>query len=138
MSTHNNVVYSEWERFSDVETSWSMVEDSRKQIFFLIFGVKDFTSLVEFKIACGDIGLNWLVSRACICRLGNRMRINVKEKISRLLTREYISKLSRLMRMNDGWRCVYDKLHVDANNVNKTCDNIKLSNRYSVLQDEDI
>ena len=27
------------------------------------------------------------------------MRINVKEKFSRLLTREYISKLSRLMRM---------------------------------------
>ena len=139
MSTHtcSNVVYSEWERFSDVETSWSMVEDSRKQKFFLIFGVKDSTSLVEFKIACGDIGLNWLVSRACIRRLGNHMRIHVKEKFSRLLTREYISKLSRLMRMNYGWRCVYDKLHVDANNVNKTCDNIKLSNRYSVLQDED-
>ena len=65
------------------------------------------------------------------------MRINVKETFARLLTREYISKLSRLRRMNYGWRCVYDKLHVGANNVNKTCDNIKLSNRYSVLQDED-
>ena len=32
---------------------------------------------------------------------------------------------------------MYDKLHVDANSVNKTCDNIKLSNRYSLLQDED-
>ena len=51
MSTHNNVVYSEWERLSDVETSWSMVEDSRKQKSLLIFGVKDSTSLVEFKIA---------------------------------------------------------------------------------------
>ena len=27
--------------------------------------------------------------------------------------------------MNYGWRCVYDKLRVDANNVNKTCGNIK-------------
>ena len=107
-STCSNVVYSEWECFSDVETSWSMVEDSRKQKLLLIFGVKDYTSLVEFKIACGDIGLNWLVSRACIRRLGNHMRIHVKEKFSRLLTREYISKLSRLMRMNYGWRCVYD------------------------------
>ena len=51
MSTHNNVVHSEWERLSDVETSWSMVEDSRKQKSLLIFGVKDSTSLVEFKIA---------------------------------------------------------------------------------------
>ena len=84
-----------------------------------------------------DIALNWLVSRACIRRLGNHMRINVKEKFATLLTREYTSKLSRLMRVNYGWRCVYDKLHVDANNVNKTCDNIQLSNRYSVLQGED-
>ena len=46
MSTHNSVVYSEWERFSDVETSWSMVEDSRKQKFLLVFGVKDSTSRI--------------------------------------------------------------------------------------------
>ena len=138
MCTPSNVGYSEWERLSDVEDGWSIVEDSRKQHFLFVFGVKDSTSLVEFKIACGDIGLNWLVSRACIRRLGNHMRINVKEKFSRLLTREYISKLSRLMVMNYAWRCVYDKLHADANNVNKTCDNnIKLSNRYSVLQEED-
>ena len=65
------------------------------------------------------------------------MRIHVKEKFAWLPTREYISKLSRLMCMNYGWRCVYDKLHVDANNVNKTCSNIKLSHRYSVLHDED-
>ena len=56
------------------------------------------------------------------------MRISVKESFARLLTREYISKLSRLMRMNYVWRCVYDKLHVDANNVNNSCDKIKLSN----------
>ena len=42
MSTHNNVVYSEWERLSDVENGWSIVEDSRKQIFLLVFGVKEF------------------------------------------------------------------------------------------------
>ena len=65
------------------------------------------------------------------------MRINVKNNFARFLTREYVSRLSRLMRMNYGWRCVYDKLHVDPNSVNKTCDNIKLRNRYSVLQDED-
>ena len=47
-------------------------------------------------------------------RLGNHMRINVKESFARLLTREYISKLSRLTRFNYGWRCVYHKLHVDA------------------------
>ena len=56
------------------------------------------------------------------------MRINVKEDFAGLLTREYISKLFRLMCMNYGWCCVYDKLHADANNVNKTCDDIKLSN----------
>ena len=137
MCTRSNVGYSEWERFSDVEDGWSIVEDSRKQNFLLVFGVKDSTSLVEFGIACGDIGLDWIVSRACIRRLGNHMRINVKEKFSRLLTREYISGLSRLMRVKCGWRCVYDKLHVDASNVNKTCDNMRLSSRYSVLQDED-
>ena len=129
MSTQNNAVYSEWERLSDVEDGWSILEYRRKQKFLLPFCVKDSTSLVEFKIACADTGLNWHVSRACIRRLGNHMRINVKEKFSRLLTPENISKLSRLMRMKYGWRCVYDKLHVDANNVNKTCDNIKLSNR---------
>ena len=65
------------------------------------------------------------------------MRINVKDNFSRFLTREYVSRLSRLMRMNYGWRCVYDKLHADANSVNKTCDSIKLSNRYSLLKNED-
>ena len=41
---------------------------------------------------------------------------------ARFLTREYVSRLFRLMRVNYGWRCVYDELGVDFNNVNKTCD----------------
>ena len=64
------------------------------------------------------------------------MRLNVNNNVARALTREYVSRLSRLMRMNYGWRCVYNELCVDINNGNKTCDNIKLSNRYSVLQHE--
>ena len=51
MSTHNNVVSSEWERLSDVESGWSTVEDSRNQKILLVFDVKDSTSLVELKIA---------------------------------------------------------------------------------------
>ena len=72
-------------RLPDVEDGWSIVEESRKQKFLLVFGVKDSTPLVEFKIACGDIGLNWLVSRACFRRLGNHMRINVREKVFQAL-----------------------------------------------------
>ena len=49
---------------------WSIVEDSRKQFFLLVFGVKDSTSLVEFKIACGDIGLNWLFRERVSVGLG--------------------------------------------------------------------
>ena len=40
MSTHNNVVYSEWERLSDIEDGWSIVEDSWKQNFLLVFVCK--------------------------------------------------------------------------------------------------
>ena len=126
MPTDSNVRIKEWEHLSDVESDWSIVEDRRKQKVLLIFGVKDSTSLVEFKIVCGDIGLNWLVLRACIHRLGNHMRINVKNNFARFLTPEYVSRLSRLMHVNYGWRCVYNKLCVDTNNVNKTCDKIKL------------
>ena len=36
---------------------WSIVERRRKQKTLLIFGVKASSSLLEFKIACGDIGL---------------------------------------------------------------------------------
>ena len=72
MFTHNNVVYSEWERLYDVENGWSIVEGtcSRKQKILLAFGVKDSTSLIEFKIASGDIGLNWLVRESVFVSLG--------------------------------------------------------------------
>ena len=135
MNSDCNVGRTEWERLSDVESGWSVVEDRRKQKVLLVFGVKDSISLVEFKIACGDIGLNWLVSRAFIRRVGNRIvRISVNKKLARFFNHEYVCRLSRRMRVSYGWRCVYDELCADVNNVNKTRDSIKLSNRYSVLQ----
>ena len=80
--------------------------------------------MVEIKLACEDVGLGWLVSRAFIRRLGNHTRINVNSKLARFLTREYVSRVSRLTRVNYGWRCVYDELCVDVKNVNKTSDKI--------------
>ena len=65
---------------SDIESGWSIVEHRRKQKVLLVFGVKASTSLVEFKIACGDIGLNWLISRACVRRFGNHMKISVAKQ----------------------------------------------------------
>ena len=58
MSTSNGYVNTEWERSSGIENGWSIVERRRKQKVLLVFGVRASTSLVEFKIACGDIGLN--------------------------------------------------------------------------------
>ena len=51
-------VHTEWELLTDIESGWSIVEHCRKQKVLLVFGVKACTSLVVFKIACGDIGLN--------------------------------------------------------------------------------
>ena len=51
---------------SDVQNDWSILEDYRKRKFLLVFRVKDSTSLVEFKIVCGNMRLNWLISRAHI------------------------------------------------------------------------
>ena len=62
---------------SDIESGWSIFEHRRKQKVLLIFDVKASTSFVEFKIACGDIGLNWLISRACVRTFGNHMRIRI-------------------------------------------------------------
>ena len=88
-------------------------------------------------MACWDIGLGWFVSRTIIRRLGNHMRINAISKLDRFLTLELVSRLSRLMRVNYGWRCMCDEFCVDVKNLSKTRDSIKLSNRYSVLQHED-
>ena len=129
-----NAVECECVGRENCDDDWSIVRDRRKQKFLLVFGVKDSTSLVEFKIACGDIGLNWLVSRAFIRRLGNHMRVSVNNKFVKLLTREFVSRLSRLMRVKYGWRCVCDEMNVGDRNVNAKCDNILLVNRFDSLQ----
>ena len=46
------------------------------------------------------MGLNWLVSRASIARLGNRMRIIVSNKFAK-----YVSKFSVQIDYNLGWAC---------------------------------
>ena len=75
------------------KSSWSIVEGHMKQNFLLVFGVKDSTTLVEFKIACGDIVLNWLVRRTIVRRLGNHTRIGVKDRFAKFF-RNYVRKLS--------------------------------------------
>ena len=40
------------------------------------------------------------------------------------------------MRVSYEWRCVCDEMSVGDYNVNKKCDNIKLVNRYDILQHE--
>ena len=86
MPTHSNVRGKQWERLSDIESDWSIVEHRRKlQRFYIIFGVKDSTSWVEFKTACGDTELNRLVSSACIRTLENHMKINIKDNFARFL-----------------------------------------------------
>ena len=73
----------------DFGSHWSIVQSRRKQKFLLVFGVKDSITctLVEFKIACGDLGLGWLVSRTVIRRFGNHMRILVKDRFAKVLRR---------------------------------------------------
>ena len=95
---------------SDFQNDWSIIEDHKKRKFLLVFGVKDCTSLVEFKIACAGIGLNWLISGAYIHRFGNHMRISIRNRFVRLFTPEYVSRLSRLMHVKYGWRCVCNEM----------------------------
>ena len=137
MTTNNVFDNTERERLADIESGWSIVEHRRKQKVLLIFGVKASTSLVEFKIACGDIGLNWLISREYVRRFGNHVRISVNSKVAKYCSREYVSRLSKLMRVSYGWRCVYDEICVGVNKVSEKCSSIKLINRYNVLQHED-
>ena len=55
MTTNNVVVNTEWESLSGIESGWSNVERRRKQKVLLIFGVKASTSLIKFKITCGNL-----------------------------------------------------------------------------------
>ena len=64
------------------------------------------------------------------------MRIIVSKKFAKLLTCEYVRKLSRLMHASDEWRCVHDEMGAGDYNVNKKCDNIKLVNKYAILPHE--
>ena len=63
------------------------------------------------------------------------MRSIISNKFAKLLTREYVSKLSRIMRVSYGWWCVCDEMSVGDYNVNKKCD-YKGVNRYDMLQHE--
>ena len=134
MHASNVSAYTEWERLSDIESGWSIVEHRRKQRVLLVFCAKASPSLIEFKIACGDIGLNLLISRAFVRRFGNHMRINVNSKFAKYFTPEYISILSKLMRISNGWCCVYDEICVGDSKVSEKCGSIKLIIRYNVLQ----
>ena len=53
---------------------------------FVGFGVKDSTTPVEFKIMCGDIELNWLIYKTIIHRLGNHVRIFIKDRFAKYFT----------------------------------------------------
>ena len=77
--------YTKRERLPDVKSSWSVVKYRTKQKLLLVFGDKQSTSPVEFKIACGVIGLNSLISREFIRRLGNHMRITVNNTFANLI-----------------------------------------------------
>ena len=82
---HNGMNNSQGLLF-DLQNDWSIVEDQRKRNFLLVFEVKDSNSLVEFKIACGNMGLNWLISRDYIRKFGNHMRISIRNRFVRLFT----------------------------------------------------
>ena len=65
------------------------------------------------------------------------MRISVNSTFVKYFTREYVSRLPKLMRVTYGWCCVYDIVCVGGTKVSEKCDSIKLVNRYNVLQHED-
>ena len=75
--------------------------------------------MVKLKIACSDVGLNWLINSAIIRRLWIHMRITVNNKLVKIFIAEYVSKLSRLMRVIYGWCCVYDVTDTFVDNANK-------------------
>ena len=83
-----DVSVSECDASVGLESDWSNVESRRKQIFcwFLAW---DSTTLIEIKIACGDIGLKLLVSKTIIRRLGNHMRIFLKDRFAKCFTHNY-------------------------------------------------
>ena len=119
MPVDNNVFDAEWElafawRRERLVICWS---SQKTKDLYDFRCKKNSTSLIEFKIACGDIGLSLLISRAYIHIIGIHMRINVSNKLAVFLTREYVSRLSKHMRLNYGWYCVYDGLCVKVNNV---------------------
>ena len=91
MHTDSNVQKNELGLLSGLENDWSVVGSRKKQKFLLVFGVKSSTSFIELKFACDDVGLNWLVSRARINKIGNHMKSIVSNKSAKLLTPEYVS-----------------------------------------------
>ena len=50
--------------------------------------------MVDFKNACGDLGLNWLVSRTVIHWIGNFIEIFVKNALAKVLTNDSVRRLS--------------------------------------------
>ena len=100
----------------------------------LVFGVKDSTTLIDFKIACGDIGSKWLVSRTIVHRLGNHMRILVKDRFAKVFTRNYVSSLSRLICIRYGWCCVCVMRNVGVSKVSEKPGSVNLLNRFELLQ----
>ena len=100
----------------------------------LVFSAKDSTLLIEFKIACGNIGLNCLVSRTIIHGSGNHLRPLVKDRFTKVFTQNYVSTLSRLIRIHYGWCCVCDELSMGVSKVSEETGNVKLLNRFDLLQ----
>ena len=100
---------------------------------FWVFRGEDSTTLVEFEIACGNKGFNWLVSRMIIPRLGNPMISFVNNTFTKVLTQNYVRSLSRLLRTSFEWCCVYDKRSLGNSNKSKMSGNIKLITRFDLL-----
>ena len=100
-----------------LESDWSIIESRRKHKVLLVFGVKDSTTSIDFEIAWGNIGFKWLVLRTVIRRLGNHMRVFVKDRFAKVFSQNYVGRLSRLTCVRYGWRCVCDEVSVGLSKV---------------------
>ena len=138
MPIFSNVQLRQERDLSDeAEEGWSIVERRTLKKVLLVFGVKKSLSLLELKILCYDVGLDWLISRNHVRRFGNHIRIFIRNTFVAFFTPSFVRELSRLIRVRFGWRCVYDEVNVGVGDSVKIVNNVKLCNRFSLLQDGD-
>ena len=65
------------------------------------------------------------------------MKIVVRNGFAKFFTPIYVKKISRLMRVHYGWRCVYDVVSASAPNLAKKPVSLQLVNRFDSLKLED-